>query len=91
MNPPPIAPEEELLLRGAAAELWEMTWGLPNAIDIDSRKAFIEGHYYGLAMGVLGNRETHKYYRRKLLKQTKAPWLMLGLGLAIGVSIGLLM
>ena len=83
MNHPPLTPEEELSLRSHSADVWEATWAHVNGID--TRKAFIEGHYIGMACGVLAVRATHELYRQK--PGSFWPGLML-VALAVGIIIG---
>lgn len=85
MNHPPLTLEEELSLRSHSADVWDATWA--HAQGIDTKKAFIEGHYIGMACGVLAVRATHKLY---LEKASSRPWLVLLLlvALAVGIIIG---
>ena len=78
----PFTLEEELSLRTHSAEVWEETWS--RAGSIDSKKAFIEGHFMGMAMGVLALRATHKVYAQRLAVNVWWMFFALTLGIVVG-------
>lgn len=86
MSQSPLSLEEELSLRRTSEEVWEETWG--RAGPIAAKKAFIEGHFMGMACGVLAVRATHKgYAMRSQVTLLQILWWMC-LALIIGMLIG---
>jgi hypothetical protein len=72
-----MTPEEEFALRSEAADLWAHTWGHEQAVEITSKKAFIEGNVLGLSLGIIAARAIHRMYQRKLLYQAIGGGLLL--------------
>lgn len=86
-----ITPTEELELRQASADAWHMTWGQAPPKTLTPEQAFTEGHYIGLASGVLACRRTRMECKLRILQleAERAAVFALGLlALAAAVVLG---
>jgi len=52
-----LTPTDELAIRHASADAWHMTWGQAPPKTLTPEQAFTEGHYIGMASGVLACRQ----------------------------------
>lgn len=83
-----ITPTEELELRQASAEAWRATWGQAPPKTLTPEQAFTEGHYIGLASGVLACRQVRMECKLRIrqLEAERAAVFAVGL-LALAAAV----